>query len=62
MEEAEAWEKFKLSRPDAGSVAFQSVANGKYVSAEIEYPGGDKGMLRARADHIGSWEKFWLSG
>ncbi len=33
-------------------------ANGRYVSAELGYTGGDYGMLRARATSLGPWEKF----
>ena len=39
-------------------VTIKSVANGRYVSAEIGRDGGDYGMLRARAATPGKWEKF----
>ncbi|MFE7114855.1 endonuclease/exonuclease/phosphatase family protein [Streptomyces sp. NPDC057654] len=38
----------------------QSVANGKYISAEIHDSGSDYGKLRARSDSAGSWERFTL--
>jgi hypothetical protein len=36
----------------------QSVANGKYVSAELHYTGAGYGELRARSNSVGSWERF----
>ncbi|MDI6101096.1 hypothetical protein QLQ12_21005 [Actinoplanes sp. NEAU-A12] len=39
-------------------VTIKSVANGRYVSAEIGREGGDYGTLRARAVAPGKWEKF----
>ncbi len=42
-----------------------SVANGLYVSAELGYSGGNKGMLRARTNvnKLGPWEVFnWYGG
>jgi hypothetical protein len=39
-------------------ITIKSVANGKYVSAEIGWEGGDYGALRARAVAPGKWEKF----
>ncbi|WP_433291384.1 fascin domain-containing protein [Actinoplanes sp. CA-030573] len=41
-------------------VALRSVANGLYVSTEAAYPGKMDGLLRARAQVIGPWEKFYL--
>jgi hypothetical protein len=45
-----------------GETSFQSVVNGRYVSAELGYTGGNYGMLRARATSIGPWEKFEVCG
>jgi hypothetical protein len=36
----------------------QSVANGKYVAAELHYTGAGYGELRARSSSVGSWERF----
>jgi hypothetical protein len=36
----------------------QSVANGKYVAAELNYTGAGYGELRARSSSVGSWEGF----
>jgi len=36
----------------------QSLANGKYVSAELGWSGDNYGMLRARSSKVGPWEKF----
>ncbi|MUN39439.1 fascin domain-containing protein [Actinomadura litoris] len=43
----------------AGST-LTSDANGKLVSAELNYGRGDYGMLRARADVAAEWERFHL--
>lgn len=32
--------------------------NNRWVSAELSYPGSERGMLRARATSIGPWEIF----
>jgi hypothetical protein len=42
--------------PDAqclSNVTIQSLANGLFTSAEINYPEGFQGMLRAQAQHPG---------
>ncbi len=39
-------------------VTFKAKANGKYVTVEKNYTGSSAGMLRARADTIGSWQQF----
>ncbi|GLX96563.1 hypothetical protein [Herbidospora sp. NBRC 101105] len=39
----------------------KSLANNGYVSAEPAYPGDGYGMLRARADVVGHYEKFVIS-
>ncbi|WP_433428520.1 fascin domain-containing protein [Nonomuraea sp. CA-141351] len=60
------WERFRICESDglAGSTTWtiQSLANGKYVSAELNYEGHYSGLLRARADSPGPWEKFRFSG
>jgi hypothetical protein len=38
----------------------KSSANGKYVSAELQYTGIGYGELRARSTSVGSWERFEL--
>lgn len=40
------------------NVYIYSRDNNRYVSAEIFYDGDDYGMLRARADAVGPWERF----
>jgi hypothetical protein len=35
--------------------------NGLFVSAEIEYAGGQSGMLRARSEQVGAWEQFSIA-
>lgn len=42
------------------TVRIQSVANGRFVSAELGYSGMNYAMLRARATVIGPWERFRL--
>ncbi|WP_062433615.1 fascin domain-containing protein [Herbidospora daliensis] len=47
--------------PESGCtpVFIQSTANRRVVSAEVDYPGGKSGMLRARATSSGgAWERF----
>ena len=39
-------------------VAIQNIAETRYVSAELDYTGSSYGMLRARADIMGPYEKF----
>lgn len=39
-------------------ITIRSVANGRYVSAEIGWGAGDYGALRARAVAPGKWERF----
>jgi len=43
-----------------GPFTITSQANGLLVSAELGYTGGDAGMLRARANAIGPWERFFI--
>lgn len=42
------------------NVGFYSLANGQWVSAEVDYTDQYYGMLRARAPGIGPWETFSL--
>lgn len=35
-----------------------SAANGRWVSAELGYTGGNYAMLRARATAVGPWEQY----
>jgi hypothetical protein len=39
-------------------IHFKSASNGKFVSTEIKYTGGNYAMLRARSATVGAWEKF----
>lgn len=41
-------------------VAIRSNRNNKYVTTEKDYTGSTTGMLRARADVVGNWEKYYL--
>ena len=50
-------EKFDVIRGAQGCM-LRSVANGKYVSAEVSYPWVLNGELRARASVPGAWEQF----
>jgi hypothetical protein len=53
------WEVFRLVCVQGPDVyAIKSVANGRYVSAEISWTGNRYGLLRARATTIGPWEQF----
>ncbi|MEV6205671.1 hypothetical protein [Kitasatospora sp. NPDC051914] len=56
-----AWEKFTLHDLGGGNFALRSWANGRYVSAELGYPGDRHALLRARATSIGPWETFHKS-
>jgi hypothetical protein len=56
-----SWERFEFCFGIGGAlaaVAIRSLANGKWVSAELQYTGALYGMLRARASGIGPWETF----
>lgn len=60
------WEKFRICtyRDEQGEFLYQtlySVAAQHYVSAEYDYPGADRAMLRARSSKVGPWEKFELA-
>ncbi|WP_283138923.1 hypothetical protein [Rhizohabitans arisaemae] len=37
-----------------------SAANGRFITAELPYPGMDRGMLRSRSDVVGEWQIFRL--
>jgi hypothetical protein len=56
-----SWERFELCwnvNNNPFELAIRSLANGKWVSAELQYTGALYGMLRARATSIGPWETF----
>jgi len=53
---AQGWEKFQIVNNGDGTISFLSMANGKYVSADISTTGGNK--LIAQATTIQQWEKF----
>jgi hypothetical protein len=57
-----SWEVYRLWYNDVGGNqaqwAFQSAANGLFVSAEYGYPNALSSELRARASTIGPWETF----
>jgi len=44
----------------ATPVTPKSLANGRFVSTELGYPGRDAAMLRARATEAGPWEQYTL--
>jgi hypothetical protein len=56
----EAWEKFRIPLGEYNGewTTIQSVANGRYVSAEQGWSGDRQGLLRARAADVGAWEMF----
>jgi hypothetical protein len=59
------WEQFCLyflgnDTNGYGLWAFKSAVSGYYVSAELNYGGGDYAMLRARASVPGNWESFYI--
>lgn len=60
------WERFRICQSDGivGQTTWtiQSLANGKYVSAELGYAGSYSGLLRARSSTVGRWERFRISG
>jgi hypothetical protein len=41
-----------------GFTAVLRSSTGLFVSSEVNYDGGNEGMLRARATRVGSWERF----
>lgn len=51
-----AWEAFVLNNNSDGTVSLQSLANNKYVQADLN----DNSILVASGDAIGTWEKFTL--
>ncbi|MFD1369799.1 fascin domain-containing protein [Actinoplanes sichuanensis] len=58
MRRAVAAETGATDVPCWRDLAIKSTANGRFVSAEIGWDGGDYGALRARAAAAGKWEKF----
>ncbi|GAA4966820.1 fascin domain-containing protein [Actinoplanes utahensis] len=40
------------------NITIRSTANGRYVTTEIGWDGGDHGSLRARSTTAGPWERF----
>ena len=57
------WETFTVCFDfTIGTHSIFSPAAGKWVSAELNYPGIRKYMLRARADTVGPWERFGIDG
>ncbi|WP_157530503.1 fascin domain-containing protein [Microtetraspora niveoalba] len=60
-----SWEQFDVrcvvsNGPDLCNI--RSRGTGLYVAAEVNYSGGDDGMLRARSSSVGSWEQFYAEG
>jgi hypothetical protein len=56
-----AWEQYEFCwgvNGNDANLAIRSLANGRWVSAELGYGGGRYAMLRARATRIGPWETF----
>jgi hypothetical protein len=55
-----SWEQFQIVCLDWQNniYAIKSLANNRYVSAELGLQGDDYGLLRARATEIGPWERF----
>lgn len=59
------WEDFRLCYDPAwawNEFALLATTNNRYVSAEFDYAGSNKGMLRARAATPGQWERFLWNG
>ena len=54
------WEQYRIFRITGGNGAFEikSAASDRYGAAELGFKGKDYGMLRARSDKVGAWEKF----
>ena len=59
------WEHYYLGVPCNWTMDLQTVYIGRYVSAELDYPGSYdpgpgnyKGLLRGRAKEVGPWEQF----
>ncbi|WP_030680593.1 hypothetical protein [Streptomyces rimosus] len=53
VDDINEWARTTVRRP-----ALKSLANDTYVTAEINDPDGDNGLLRARSDRVGAWERF----
>ena len=45
-----------------GTIRLQSLANSRFVTAEIRYTGASYGMLRAGATTASGWERFRIEG
>lgn len=61
---AGAWERFTLHNAndsDGSTFSIKSLANGKFVSAEVSTTGTYHALLRARSDTVGAWETFTLT-
>ncbi|MBW4722158.1 fascin domain-containing protein [Saccharothrix obliqua] len=52
------WQLVKGSDVRVAAQYLYSAASGRYVSAELDYPGGNNGLLRARSTVADAWEQF----
>jgi hypothetical protein len=48
--------------PNDVTISIQAVVNNLYVTAEFDYAEGNFGMLRARSNAVGPWERFVIRG
>lgn len=53
-----SWERFRIpaTSPNGGGFTILSLANNRYVTAEV----GRSGELRARATTVGAWEGYFF--
>ena len=52
----------RIYRPFPSATSIRSVANSRFLSAELSYSGASYGMLRARSTSVGGWEQFRFVG
>jgi hypothetical protein len=61
---AGTWESFSLCSNDSGHTVYLTAPSGYLVSAEYDYAGSARGMLRGRGEWVDAWETFdvWSEG
>ncbi|MFD0585246.1 fascin domain-containing protein [Dactylosporangium darangshiense] len=57
-DQAGSWEVFSLCSGDGGHTVYLTAPSGYLVTAEYNYAGGARGMLRGRGEWVDVWETF----
>ncbi|MFG2044421.1 hypothetical protein [Dactylosporangium sp. NPDC048998] len=53
-----SWEEFDVCSDDGGHTVYLTAPSGYLVTAEFNYTGSDRGMLRGRGEWVDVWETF----